>query len=57
MSNRRRSIDLTEERRRQIALAAAYLGVSGEKFIEKAIDDALTTIAETNRAFASLVAQ
>jgi hypothetical protein len=51
-NHRRRTILMTECRAKQIAIASAELGVSGEVFIQSAITAALLTAAEHNDTLA-----
>jgi hypothetical protein len=57
MANRRRTILMSPERSRQIALAAAYLDTSGEKFIQDAITDALCAMAKYACGFVSVTGE
>lgn len=52
-----RTIALTPERRSQVAVAAASLGISGTRFIECAIYTALVTLAERDKVLAHMLAR
>ena len=52
---RSRTIGMTNERSRKVALAASYLGVTGEDFIQIAISSALLTIADHDNALGRLL--
>lgn len=54
---RRRSINVTEARSRQIANAAVYLNISGEEFIQSAILAALISLGQTDAVFAHILAR
>ena len=55
-TDRRRTIGMPSSRARQVALAAAYLGMtSSEDFIQSAISDAIIGIASRDRAFAAMI--
>jgi hypothetical protein len=52
-----RTIAITPERRSQIAVASAALGISGARFIECAIISALWTLAERDKVLAHMLAR
>jgi hypothetical protein len=52
-----RTIRWPDIRRRQVALASAYLGIDGERFISAAIAASLLAMADHDSAFALALAR
>jgi hypothetical protein len=52
---RRRTIGMSEIRSRQIALCAAYVGVSAEKWIQSSVTAAMISLADNDKALAYML--
>ena len=52
-----RTIGTTPVRSRQISLAAAYLGIDGERFIQSAITASLLSLSDHDPTFALMLAR
>jgi hypothetical protein len=54
---RRRTIDMPEPRSRQVALAAAFLGISSEAWIQSVISAGLLALSQNDATFALALAR
>ena len=52
---RHRTICMSQRRARQLALASAYLGMSGEQLIQTSITSTFVTLARHDKAFGLLI--
>ena len=57
MSTKHRTIELTEARRQQVAMASAYLGISGSQFITAAIETAILSLGQADPTLALMFAR